>query len=78
MPTVLRSGPYRFFFYSSDGDEPLHAHVERDDCTAKYWLEPVRLEWSAGFRPVELRRIQAIITENREPLLKAWNEYFRK
>jgi len=38
MPSVLRSGPYRFFFYSGDGDEPPHVHVERDDNTAKFWL----------------------------------------
>lgn len=76
MPTVLRSGPYRLFFYSSDGDEPPHVHVKRDDCTAKYWLEPLRYEWSVGFRPVEMRRIQAIIAENREQILEAWNEYF--
>ncbi len=29
-------GPNRFFFYASDGSEPLHVHVERDDCMAKY------------------------------------------
>ncbi|MGH7393728.1 MAG: DUF4160 domain-containing protein, partial [Candidatus Rokuibacteriota bacterium] len=38
MPTVLRSGPYRFFFYSGDGGEPPHIHVEREDNTAKFWL----------------------------------------
>jgi hypothetical protein len=42
MPTVLRAGPYRFLFYSSDAGEPLHVHVERDDNTAKFWLSPVR------------------------------------
>lgn len=31
MPTVLRSGPYRFFFYAGDRDEPPHVHIERDD-----------------------------------------------
>ena len=36
MPTVLRVGPYRFFFYASDRDEPIHVHVERDDKVAKY------------------------------------------
>lgn len=77
MPTVLRNGPYRFFFYSSDGDEPPHIHVKRDDCAAKYWLEPLRYERGVGFRLVEMRRIQAIIAENRELLLEAWNEYFR-
>ncbi|MCO6455665.1 MAG: DUF4160 domain-containing protein [Pirellulaceae bacterium] len=38
MPTVLRVGPYRFFFYAGDGDEPAHVHVERDDSEAKVWL----------------------------------------
>jgi len=43
MPTVLRIGPYRFFFFSNEGNEPPHVHVERDDNTAKYWLDPVRV-----------------------------------
>jgi hypothetical protein len=42
MPTVLRAGPYRFFFYAGDRDEPPHIHVERDDHTAKFWLDQVR------------------------------------
>jgi len=41
MPTVLRSGPYRF--YAGDRDEPKHVHVERDEKTAKFWLDPIRL-----------------------------------
>src|ERR1035437_10300736 len=48
LPAVLRSGPYRFFFYSADRDEPPHVHVERGDSEAKFWLNPVRLEWSRG------------------------------
>jgi hypothetical protein len=43
MPTVLRIGPFRFFFYAGDGNEPAHVHVERDDGEAKFWLEPIRL-----------------------------------
>jgi Domain of unknown function (DUF4160) len=43
MPTVLRSGPYRLFFYSGDRDEPRHVHVEREANLAKLWLDPVRL-----------------------------------
>ena len=41
MPTVLRSGPYRFFFYAGDRDEAPHVHVEREDNEAKVWLDPV-------------------------------------
>jgi hypothetical protein len=43
VPTVLRAGPYRFYFYSGDRDEPPHVHVARDANEAKFWLEPVRL-----------------------------------
>jgi hypothetical protein len=49
MPTVLRSGPYRVFFYSADREEPPHVHVARDDCYAKFWLDPARLDQSTGF-----------------------------
>lgn len=76
MPTVLRSGPYRLFFYSSDGGEPPHVHVQRDSSSGKFWLEPLRYDHSVGFRPVEIGRIQGIIGENLELLLESWNEYF--
>jgi hypothetical protein len=76
LPTVLRSGPYRFFFYSADRDEPLHVHVERADSAAKFWLDPVRLEWSHGFARGELGRIEAFVADNRALLMRAWHEYF--
>jgi hypothetical protein len=76
MPTVMRSGPYRFFFYAGDRDEPTHVHVERDDKIAKYWLNPVRLANSGGFTRLELSRIRGIIEQNHEQILEAWNGYF--
>ena len=78
MPTVLRSGPYRLFFFSADGDEPPHVHVERDDNTAKFWLDPVRLQSSGGFKPTEVRRIQRLVEHHREALLRSWDDYFIK
>ena len=77
MPTVLRPGPYRLFFYSGDrGESPPHVHVERDDSAAKVWLDPVRLESNIGFRAAELRTIEQIVTDNEGKLLEAWNDYF--
>ena len=76
MPTVLRAGPYRFFFYAGDRHEPQHVHVERDDRLAKFWLDPLRLESSGGFPRAELRRTEQIIEENRSEIVEAWNEYF--
>jgi len=77
MPTVFRSGPYRFFYYSGDQDEPPHIHVEREDNIAKFWLEPVRLQKSGGFNREEITKIQRIIIENREILIESWHEFFR-
>ena len=76
MPTVLIIGPYRFFFYSGDRDEPRHIHVERDNHTAKFWLQPVRLQNSGGFKSKELSRIQGLVEGNQVRFLEAWNEYF--
>lgn len=77
MPTVLRVGPFRFFFYAGDGGEPPHVHVERDDCEAKFWLDPVRLERSRGFRRKEINRVRELVEEYREQLGEGWNEFFR-
>jgi len=76
MPTILREGPYRFFFYSGDRDEPVHIHVERDDCTAKYWLEPIRLASSGGFSRSELNQIYNLLEEHQGLLVRSWNEFF--
>jgi hypothetical protein len=70
-------GPFRFFFYAGDGGVPPHVHVERDDCEAKFWLDPVRLERSRGFRRKEINRIRDLVEEHREQLLEGWNEFFR-
>ena len=76
MPTVFRDGPYRFFFYAGDRDEPIHIHVEREDKIAKFWLEPPRLQRSGGFNRVELGRIQKIVEEYHPHLREAWHGYF--
>lgn len=76
MPTVLRDGPYRFFFYAGDEEEPAHVHVERDDGEAKLWLNPVRLERSRGFGPKEIRRIKALTKQYQQQLLESWDEFF--
>ena len=76
MPTILRSGSYRFLFYAGDHGEPPHVHVERDDNVAKFWPDPVRLQRSGGFRRAEICRIQRLVERNGERLLRSWNDYF--
>lgn len=76
MPTILKVGAYRFFFYAGDREEPAHIHVVRDENIAKFWLEPIRLQGSGGFSRVEITKIRKIINEHHSKLLEAWHEYF--
>jgi Domain of unknown function (DUF4160) len=76
MPTVLKVAGFRFFFYSLENNEPPHIHVENGDRVAKYWLEPVELANSYGFRSQELNRIRLMVIEKRVMFQEAWNAHF--
>jgi hypothetical protein len=77
MPTVLSVSGFRFFFYSLEGVEPPHIHVEHGPRVAKFWLDPVQLAGSHGFRSHQLNRIRALVIEHRIAFLEAWHEHFR-
>jgi hypothetical protein len=76
MPTVERIGPYRFFFFSNEGLEPPHIHVQRDQSLAKFWLRPVALASSAGFQSHELGRLERLVVRNSHRFEEAWREFF--
>lgn len=76
MPTILRVGRFRFFFFSNEGQEPAHVHVKAGEDEAKFWLDPVQLAANYGFNGRELNQIQRIIEEHRGNLLEVWDEYF--
>lgn len=76
MPTVLKEGSYRFFFYASDRGEPAHVHVERENKVAKFWLDPPRLAQSGDFGRAEINRVQRMVAEHRQEFLEAWDEFF--
>jgi hypothetical protein len=76
MPTILRAGPYRLFFYASDRAEPMHVHVEGHGGAAKFWLNPIRLQSSRGFGQHEISHLQRLVVQHRENVAKAWHAYF--
>jgi hypothetical protein len=76
MPTVLRYGPYRFFFYSEEGTEPPHVHIEAAERRAKYWLEPIEAVWNDGFRSGEMKEIEKLIEDSIDSILEAWHVFF--
>ena len=76
MPTTLRVGPYRFYFYSYDCAELRHTHVDRESMSAKFWLDPnVALAENYGFSRRELRDIERIIHENLETWRNEWDPF---
>lgn len=76
MPTVLRVGSYRFFFYSNEGDEPPHIHIQKDNMLAKFWLTPVALASSTRFSAFELRYLQKLVNDYKPLFEEAWHEHF--
>ena len=76
MPTILRWNGYRFYFFSNEGHEPAHIHVDRDENTVKFWLDPVGLARNIGFPARELNIIEEKVREERQHFIEAWNVYF--
>ncbi len=76
MPTVLNASGYRFFFYSMEGQEPPHIHIESGSATAKFWLDPVELARSRGLRSHEINRLRALVIRHRLTFMEAWRGHF--
>ena len=76
MPEVFRTKGYRFFFFSLEGNEPLHVHVEKAENYAKLWLDSLAVARSRGFNSRELRDIQELVEENRDRIERKWHEHF--
>ena len=76
MPTIPGiTGPYRFFSYSFDCNEPEHIHVRRERKVCKFWLQPVALSCNNGFSAKELNRIRKLILAHLQKILEAWDEH---
>jgi len=72
----LENRAVQFFFFSNEGFEPPHIHVQDGRSLAKSWLEPLELAGSTGFASPELTRLRGLVADHREKLLEAWNEFF--
>ncbi|MBI3359144.1 MAG: DUF4160 domain-containing protein [Nitrospirae bacterium] len=76
MPTALRIGPYRIYFYAHDCGESRHMHIDRESRSVKFWLDPdVALEENHGYSRKELRDIERIMHANLEGLRNEWDSF---
>ena len=77
MPTAMKKDGYRFFFYSNEGNEPPHIHVEKAEAYAKYWLESDEFASSNGFTNSQLRKVRNLIITNKDLLHESWHAHFK-
>lgn len=68
-------GPYWFFFYSFDCNEPMHVHVRREKRTGKFWLDPLELAANHGFTARELNMIRRLVEFYHDIIVEAWHEH---
>ena len=78
MPEVIRVRGFRFFFFSREGQEQRHIHVDQAERYAKFWLDPIELVESRGFSSAELREIHKLVEEHRRSFILAWDEHFNQ
>ncbi len=45
---------------------------------AKYWMQPLALAWSQGYRQHELNEIERLIEANGSLILASWQEELSK
>ncbi|MBT0606988.1 DUF4160 domain-containing protein [Aequorivita echinoideorum] len=57
---------------------PKHIHIEKENKTAKYNLEPIELVKSRKFTTAEISKIRILVEENLELFKNKWDEYFNK
>ncbi len=76
MPEVFRAEGYVFFFYSNEGQEPIHIHVRRANGHAKFWMIPLALDHSEGLKVQELGRAEQLISEHEEEIRRKWDDIF--
>jgi hypothetical protein len=74
----MRSGAFRFHFYSDEGNEPPHVHIETPEGECKFWLDPIRLARNNGVPPRTIRLIEKIIFEKQDFFKEKFNDYFNR
>jgi len=78
MPEVFRAEGFVVFFYANEGHEPVHVHVRKGGGFAKFWVEPVQLEYARGLKTQELTRAEQLIEQHRELILNRWHEILNR
>jgi len=78
VPTVFKERGYRFFFYSDEGNEPCHVHVQGHGGEAKFWIPSVELVWSYHLNMTQLGQLRSILNRRRKEIQEHWHEHLSR
>jgi hypothetical protein len=82
MPTVLYIMGWRLFFYSNEGNEPIHIHAQKGSTECKFWLITdefdIKEAVSYNLSPAARKEIRKIIFEHYDFIVESWFSYFGK
>ena len=76
MPEVFRKQGYVFFFYSNENREPMHIYVRKAGGFAKFWMEPIELDYSSGLKTKEVSKAEQLLAETQDLVRRKWHEVF--
>jgi hypothetical protein len=81
MPTILLISGWRIFFYSNEGNEPMHIHAEKAEMECKFWIDEINYEiveaLSYSMNPVHKNQIRRILYEHLDYIISEWKNYFK-
>lgn len=79
MPTILLVAGWRFFFYSNEGNEPIHIHCQKAEAEAKFWLDVDTFEateaHSFNMSPADKRTVRKIVFEHFDYIVSEWRKW---
>ena len=79
MPTILLQAGWRIFFYSNEGNEPIHVHCRKGEIECKFWIDvenfDIKESYTYNLTPRERKAIRKIIFEHFEYIVDQWNEF---
>jgi hypothetical protein len=82
MPTILFVMGWRFFFYSNEGNEPIHIHCRKGEMEGKYWLdqENFAIEEACCYNMSkrDKREVKKIVFEYFEFIESEWERFQRE
>ncbi len=79
MPTILEILGWRLFFYSNEGNEPIHIHARKAEMECKFWIKikeyDIEAAYTRSVKPRDAREIRKIIFDHFEYIIQQWDDF---